>query len=233
MYLVPWNVETLAREQAHVVIAAHPHTRVYVFGAQHHALTLTLLGAVVSESEGAPRGWTDPGEAVQLLQQSSAHSRSLLWHPRAIGLQEPEPTTAHRLASLFSGPGFFSEVGVPSSLVRARDGFDQRPDETLCLPGPVPQLLQTQLGSTACSVVDVQATMSRPYATRSSVELTGLVRPSRVPVLSPSCRGCGAGLMADGCAFCGVGPRIGSNEPRRPAHRASADTPLSLEEEAA
>ena len=226
LYLVPTFLETSGREQAHVLIAAHPQTQVHVLAADHHALTLTLIGAVLAEFEGTPGGWTEPGEAVQLIRQSIAHSRSLLWHPRVVGLHEPQPTAGQRLSSVLRRPGFVSEVGVPDSLEPAREGIRPNPREAMCVAGPVPQLLSAHLEGLTFTEVDIASTVPGPYSTRGTVEIAGLVRPTRSAVAGPLCPSCAASRIGDLCVFCGVGPRVGSNEARRPVHRAAEDEDL-------
>ena len=214
--LTPWYAATAAKEQAHVMIAADPSIRVCVLPLFHHPLTLTLLGAVTVEAEGLPGGWADPGEAVQLLNQSAARSRSLVWHPRLWGLHDPRPTLGQLASGILPGHGFFAEVGAPAGYVRGRAGFPANPDEFLCGPGELPSALRHQLGSAAVARVDVTTSPHPAYATKGTVELTGLVRPLSPPRPAPPCPTCSVSLLATGCGFCGTGPQAS------PAHQPAA-----------
>lgn len=204
--LTPRHAEIAMREQAHVAIAGLPGLRVYVAAFDHHVLTLTLLGNQLAELEGKADGWSEPGEAVQLLRQAAANARSVLWYPRARRSGSTEPTIGQRLASVFGAPGFLAELGVPG-LVWARSGLTTRPDEVWCSAGNPPPTLVSQLGTTRCSPVPVTSTGGRPYAARGAVELTGLLWPGRAPLALAPCPSCSAALSTDGCAYCGTGPR--------------------------
>ena len=105
--LAPWYAESIAKEQAHVLIAAAPGTNVAVLTSRHHPLTLTLIGAAVQQTTGAD---PDPGVVVALVNASMARSRSLVWYPRVWGLREPVPTALQLLASTFGSPGYFREI---------------------------------------------------------------------------------------------------------------------------
>ena len=74
-----------AREQAHVVVASHRDVRVGVLVLDHHALTLTLIGAAVLALRDTPSGWSEPGAGVQLVHQAAVRSRSIVWHPKVLG----------------------------------------------------------------------------------------------------------------------------------------------------
>lgn len=217
----PWYAASVVREQAHVLVAAQPDTRVCVLPLRHHVLTLTLLAAVAQEFEGAPNGWSDPGGAVQMIKQAAALSRSLVWYPRAWGLIEPEASMGQRAASFFRPRGYFTEIGA-AGLVEGRAGLTRTPDETLWSLGEPPALLRTQLGSETCSPVAVTVADGGPYAARHAVELTGLVRPTRRPVQGEPCSSCSARRSAAECFFCGVGPRTGLTQLRQ---RETADRP--------
>lgn len=215
--LTPWYAATAAKEQAHVTIAADPSIRICVLPLVHHPLTLTLLGAVTVELEGLAHGWSNPGEAVQLLNQSAARSRSLVWHPRLWGLHDPRPTLGQLASGLLAGRGFFAEVGAPAGYVRGRADFPTNPDELLCAPGDLPFTLRHQLGTAPVSRVDVTTQPHSSYATKGSVELAGLVRPLSRPRPAPPCPSCSVSLLATGCAFCGTGPQAPSTHAHRPA----------------
>jgi hypothetical protein len=224
--LTPWYAATAAREQAHVTIAADPSIRVCVLPLLHHPLTLTLLAAVTVEAEGLPGGWANPGEAVQLLNQSAARSRSLVWHPRLRGLRDPRPSLGQLASGILSGRGFFAEIGAPAGYVRGRAGFAANPDEFLCAPGELPSTLRNQLGSTAVARVDVTTSPHPAYATKGTVALTGLVRPLSPPRPAPPCPTCSVSLLATGCSFCGTGPRA-SNAHQPVAPRAGGSRSAS------
>jgi hypothetical protein len=210
LLLTPWYAEAMAREQAHVAIAAQPKVRISVAAFRHHTFTLTLLGAVLVERRGVPGGWTDPGGAIQLLRQAAAESRSLVWHPRVLRMPDPQPTIGQRLRSVFGAPGFFGDLDA-TGVTAGESGITTRPDEVLCCAGEPPALLRRQLEQLPCAVVDVRTEGPRPYGQRATVELTGLVRPSRVPLAYARCSSCSAQLVGGGCVFCGSGPRVAFN----------------------
>ena len=205
--LVPRHAATAARQQAHVAIAGRPELRVCVLPLDHHALTLTVIGATVLELEGPGRGWTDPGEAVQLLQQSAARSRSFVWYPRVLSLSDPAATWRQRVRSILGARGFFTELGSRTGLEPGRAGVSPRPDEVWYCAGPPPRLLQAQLGGQTWRALPVATEPSTPYATGTSVELTGLVQPPHPPITTGRCPSCSVRRTAGGCAFCGSGPR--------------------------
>ena len=225
--LAPWYAVSLVREQAHVLVAGQPHTRVCVLPFRHHVLTLTLLAAVAQELKGAPNGWSEPGGAVQMIKQAAALSRSLVWYPRAWGLDETEASVGQRAASLFRPRGYFTEIGA-AGLVEGRAGLTRTPDETLWSLGEPPALLRTQLSSDTCSPVAVTVADGGPYAARHAVELTGLVRPTRRPVQGEPCSSCSARRSAAECLFCGVGPRTGITQPRQRESADRLDQPISV-----
>jgi hypothetical protein len=214
--LAPWYAATSARRQAHVTIAAHPSARICVLPLLHHPLTLTLLGAVVVESEGLVDGWSDPGEAVQLLNQSAARSRSLVWHPRLWGLHDPKPTLGQLVSGLFTARGYYAEVGGPAGYLRGRAGFPDQPGEVVCAAGELPSTLRHQLAGSGVSVVGVSTEPHPAYMTKGSVAVTGLVRPLIPAGPAPACPSCSASLLTTGCAFCGCGPRAKVRPARQP-----------------
>ena len=204
--LTPAHRETDAREQAHVAVAAVPTLRVYVAALAHHALTLTLLGGLLTELEGQPEGWSDAGEAVQLLRRTAAASRSVLWYPRARTVGRTAPTFGQRLGSVFVAPGYFGEIDVPG-LVPGRQGMSARPDERWYSSGSLPATLRDQLGDTPVHETAISLGEPRPYAGRGTVELTAVVRPHARVVGEAPCPSCGTSAGAAGCVFCGSGPR--------------------------
>ena len=112
--------------------------------------------------------------------------------------------------------------------VERRAGLARTPDETLCSLGEPPALLRTQLGSETCLSVPVTVADDGPYAGRNAVELTGLVRPTRRPVLGEPCSSCSARRPAGECYFCGVGPRTVLTQPRQREAADRLDHSISL-----
>jgi hypothetical protein len=217
--LAPQYASSMAHEQAHVTIAAHPDIRVAVLPFDHHALTLTLMASAVLQLEGVPGGWSDPGEAVQLLMQSAARSRSLVWYPRVFGLSEPSPTWNQRARSLFSPSGYVTELGPAANLEPGLATWSGRREATWFSTGEVPRRLQSQPAAVAPSVVPVLTEINAPYATTASIELAVVVQPVRAPITTARCSACSVGRTAAGCAFCGSGPRPGWATTQAPAYR--------------
>jgi hypothetical protein len=224
--LVPRYAATAARQQAHVAIAGRPELRVCVLPLNHHALTLTVIGATVLELEGTERGWTDPGEAVQLLQQSAARSRSVVWYPRVLRLRDPAVTWRQRVRSMLGARGFFSELGSRTGLDPGRITTDWAsvsplstgsggPDGLWYCAGTPPRLLQSQLDGQALRVLPVATEPGNSYATGTSVELAGLVPPPHPPTTTGRCPSCSVLSTAGGCAFCGSGTVLAEGGARR------------------
>ncbi|GAA3707905.1 hypothetical protein GCM10022204_27420 [Microlunatus aurantiacus] len=212
MLLTPRHLERRAREQAHVVVATHPTVRVGVLVLDHHALTLTLIGAAVQALRDTQDGWSEPGAAVQLVGQAAARSRSIVWHPRVLRLRRPVPSLAQSAASLVRSGGYFVELGSDSGPSRGPGGFAPDGDEQLYAAEDVPALLRKQLGDNEPRLVSVGAETDAPYRTRRSVELCGLAGPSWPPLSQDDCEICGAARPLTGCLFCGTG-----SSPRPPA----------------
>lgn len=209
LLLTPQHTIAVAREQAHVLIAADPEVRVCVLPLPHHAFTLTLVAAaVLNDPTWAVHA--NPGAAVQLITQSAERSRSLVWYPRLWGLREPHPTLRQRMSSSVSTTGFFTEVGVAAGLIRS--GAESLPGlhELVCLPLDPPSPLHDQLGGARRVCVPVTDEPARPYGTKACVELTVLVGPAHGPFAGPSCTSCSATAVSGGCAFCGHGPWRGT-----------------------
>ena len=205
LVLAPRHLERSAREQAHVVVAAHPDIRVGVLPFDHHAFALTLIAASVLELRDTPSGWSEAGEAVQLVQQSAARSRSIVWHPRVLGLHRPVPSVAQSAASLFRAGGYFVELGAGTGPTRGARGFAPDGEEGLYVAGEAPPRLLTQLGDTVPEVVSLTTEGNAPYLTRRSVELCGLAGPSWAPLAQRPCEVCATGRPLTGCVFCGTG----------------------------
>lgn len=203
--LTPLHLELRARAQAHVVVAAHPQVRVAVVPLPHHALTLTLIAADVAREATGPGGWSDPGRTVRFAQESAEHSRSIVWHPRVLGLQQPVPSVGQSAASLLKGFGYFADLSAGGPLTRGKDGLLVEPPERLYLAGEAGSLLAGQLGQAEARSAAVTVEPQAPYRTNRSVELCALVQ-AQVPVTWPRrCEICSASQPETGCVFCGTG----------------------------
>jgi hypothetical protein len=199
--LAPWYAETTAKEQAHVLIAAVPGTRVAVITAQHHPLTLTLIGAATQQLAGPD---ADPGLVVSLINASVARSRSLVWYPRVWGLREPFPTASQLLASTIRSPGYFREIGTTPVLMSARTGSPVAQTDEVYVAGTSPGLLHRQLRGAVVRSAPIELESDQPYATKSAVHLTVLGGAVRSRISEPPCPSCGAQLVGGGCCFCGL-----------------------------
>jgi hypothetical protein len=198
--LAPWYAESIAREQAHVLIAAYPRTVVAVLTPRHHPLTLTLIGAAALQTAGRD---ADPGAVVALVNAGIARSRSLVWYPRVWGLKEPSPTGGQLLASTFRSPGFFREIATEPALVPAKAGSPVAPTEEVYVAGTSPTLLHRHLGGATVRLTPVELEPHQPYATKSAVPLTVLAGVGRTPGGEPACPSCGARRVGGACLFCG------------------------------
>ncbi len=205
LVLAPRHLERRTREQAHVVVASHPTVRVGVLVLDHHALALSLIGAAVEALRDTEAGWSEPGAAVQLVGQASARSRSLVWHPRVLGLRHPVPSLAQSAASLVRAGGYLVELGSDTGPSRGAAGFAPDGGEQLYAGAEPPTLLRKQLGETEARVVPVVSESDAPYRTRRSVELCGLAGPAWPPLAQIDCDSCGATRPPSGCLFCGTG----------------------------
>ncbi|WP_114559455.1 hypothetical protein [Desertihabitans aurantiacus] len=201
LVLTPQHLEVIAREQASVLVAAQPGRGVCVLALPHHALTLAVVASGVAHRVVG----SDPGRVVQEVLQVTAHSRSLLWHPRLAGLAEPRPGLGQVLAAAWPGRGYLATVGVPT-LVPDRAGLGHTSGEQWFCPAQVPQRLREVLLPTGVRAVEGHAVGRAPYATAASVELAGIVPVHTAVVPGPPCRSCGAGLVGPRCAFCNQGP---------------------------
>ena len=214
LLLAPAHRRGDAREQAHVLVAAAPESRVAVVALPHHALTLALVADdVLRRGAGDAAGHDgDPTAVLQLVLQSAARSRSLVWHPRLGGL-EAHPRTAGELAAdLGPARGWFAELGEAGPLAEqglavtpGRAGLRLAPGETVLHAGEAPRLLRAQLGDVRAVPVMVELAPA-PYRNRRGVELTVLVPPALPALDLPACGSCGAGLLDQQCPWCGHGP---------------------------
>jgi len=200
LLLAPWYAESIAKEQAHVLIAAAPRTAVAVLTPRHHPLTLTLIGAVAQQTAGAD---ADPGLVVALVKAAVARSRSLVWYPRVWGLREPVPTAGQLLASTFRSPGYFREIVTEAVLIPAKAGSPVAPTEEVYVAGSSPTLLHRHLGGAVVRLAPVDLEPHQPYATKSAVPLTVLAGVALPPGSEPPCPSCDARLVGGGCLFCG------------------------------
>jgi hypothetical protein len=200
LVLAPWYLAAVAREQAHVLVAAAPSTNVAVLTPRHHPLTLTLIGAAAQRTAGPD---ADPGLVVALAAGAAARSRSLVWYPRVWGLREPAPTAGQLLASTFGAPGYFREIGTETGLLPARRGVPARPTAEVCVAGSAPALLLRHLGNAVVRTATLTLDPHERYATRSSVPLTLLAAAPAPAWEEPPCAGCQARLAGGRCAFCG------------------------------
>jgi hypothetical protein len=224
LLLAPRHLERRAREQAHVVVAAHPDLRVGVIAFDHHPLALTLIAATVLELRTTPAGWSEAGEAVQLVRQAAVRSRSIVWHPRVFGLRRPVPSVAQSAASLIKGFGYFAEMGADGGPTRGASGYAPDGEEELYVSGEPPALLLTQLGEATPRMVAVTSEPLAPYRTRRSVELCGLAGPVWPPLAQETCDGCAASRPRSGCLFCGTGVDQRTT-PVQAGHRQPAPAP--------
>ena len=199
--LTPWYVQTVAKEQAHVLIAAAPGARVAVITAQHHALTLTLIAAAAQQLAGPD---ADPGLVVSLINGFMARSRSLLWYPRVWGLREPIPTASQLLASTIGSPGYFREIGTTPVLMSARTGSPVAQTDEVYVAGASPGVLHRQLRGAVVRSAPIELESDQPYATKSAVHLTVLSAAAQPRIGEPPCPSCGAQLVGGGCCFCGL-----------------------------
>lgn len=200
LYLVPQHTLASARGQAHVLLARHPEAYVCVLGSNHHPLTLALVGSLLGDL-GRNGGWSNPGHGVQLAHQALAGSRSLIWHRRLTGLEQPQPKPGQRWMSVLPGNGYLTELG--DDLVRPRpEQLELRPEELLFLAGEPPPQLAAALAGVRTQTVDVRTEPSAPYRGRGAVEMTAMLPlwPNNPSGLR--CQTCGAYQVGDWCAFC-------------------------------
>jgi len=200
LLLAPWYAESIAKEQAHVLVAHSPRTSVAVLTPRHHPLTLTLIAAAAQQTAGVD---ADPGLVVALVKTAAARSRSLVWYPRVWGLREPVPTAGQLLASTFRSPGFFREIATEPALVPARAGSPVAPTHEVHVAGKSPALLYRHLGGAVVRSAPIELEPRHPYATKSAMPLTVLAGTGLPAGSEPPCPSCDARLVAGGCSFCG------------------------------
>lgn len=202
LVLTPAHGLVAAREQAHVLVAAHPGVKVCVLPLDHHALTLTLIAYDLLSGAGTDG---DPSLVVLQVRRSAEVSRSLLWYPRLWGLSHPTPSVKQGLVDLVRRTGWFLELGGPGVIVSGRTAPPFEAADTVHHLADAPALMTGQLGG--ARAVEVPLHVERaPYWARTTVELTLLrVAPRPSSLLQP-CRDCGAGLLDGQCPFCGQGP---------------------------
>jgi hypothetical protein len=216
LVLTPRHLLLEAREQAHVLVAAHPNARVCVLPLDHHALTLVLIAEALAASPAADEGWVDPSEAVQLAQRYAARSESLVWYRTMWGLDEPTPTAGQLASGLFRRSGYIRELAADPAVIPARPGSPVALGATVHHVEGAPAQLGQQLGEV--DLVPVGVTVEPgPYSNRSSVELTLLAGSDSRSTRDHHCGSCGAGLVAGHCPFCGHGPWVAAPTPNRPA----------------
>ncbi|WP_375426525.1 hypothetical protein [uncultured Friedmanniella sp.] len=227
LLLTPRHHTTAAREQAHVLVAAHPLARVCVLPLDHHPLTLVLIAQALKSSSAAADGWPDPSAAVQLARRHAARSHSLVWYRRVWGLEEPSPRADQLVAGLLRRTGYVRDLAADPALVPARPGSPVPLGATVHHVAGAPALLAGQLG--AVTLVPVEVAVARaPYSTRSSVELTVLVTSTTRTCPQGRCGSCSAGLLDGLCPFCGHGPwRPASQAARAPTAEPVAQITLA------
>ena len=230
LLLAPRHHAAAAREQAHVLVAAHPVARVCVLPLDHHALTLVLVAEALASSDAAADGWPDPSEAVQLAQRYAARSHSLVWYRSLWGLEEPVPTAGQLAAQLFRRVGHVRELAAAPAVVPARPGSPVPLGATVHHVEGAPALLAEQLGEVDLAGVALDVEPA-PYSTRTSVELTLLAGTRSRIAGRPRCASCGSGLLSGQCPFCGHGPwtpalPLAPAGRRQPASAATGTTPV-------
>lgn len=202
LVLAPRHALVAAREQAHVLIAAHPGVKVCVLPLDHHALTLTLIAYDLLSGAGTDG---DPSLVVLQVRRSADASRSLLWYPRLWGLAHPTPSVRQGLLDLVRRTGWFLELGGPAVIFSGRTDPSFEAADTVHHLAGAPGLMTGQLGGARALEVPVEVERA-PYWARTTVELTLLRVAPRPTTLLPPCRDCGAGLLDGQCPFCGQGP---------------------------
>ncbi|MGI3779966.1 MAG: hypothetical protein ACRYG2_04235 [Janthinobacterium lividum] len=202
LVLTPSYGLVAAREQAHVLVAAHRETKVCVLPLDHHALTLTLIAYDLLSGTGTDG---DPSQVLLQVRRSADTSRSLLWYPRLWGLTQPSPSLRQSLADAVRRTGWFQELDGRGEVVSGRTNPPFEATDTVHHLSGAPALLVEQLGGARALEVPLEVERA-PYWARSTVELTVLRPAPRPQELLRPCRDCGAGLLDGLCPFCGHGP---------------------------
>ena len=122
--LCPTGDLQLARSQAHVLVSAHPRSRVAVLGFDHHPLTLTLIAAAVRAQH---RPDEDPGRITAAIRRAAARSRSLVWYSRVVRLRPPQPSLGQVLHGLVRSSGYFLELGPDAAVLAGSRGAPSIP----------------------------------------------------------------------------------------------------------
>lgn len=204
LYLVPRHALVSARKQAHVLLAQARNTSVCVLAGDHHPLTLALVGSLVADL--ARNGvWSNPGHGVQLAQQALADTRSLVWHPRLSGVQQPQPKAGQRWMSLLPGRSYLTRLG-DDTVRRTPARLEIRPQETVYTSSEPPAQLAAALSGLQVNRVDIQTDAAGPYRGRGAIELTTMPPLWPSGPVGPICAGCGAYQVGDWCAFCNHRP---------------------------
>jgi hypothetical protein len=213
LVLTPAYGLVAAREQAHVLVAAHREVKVCVLPLDHHALTLTLIAYDLLSETGTDG---DPSQVLLQVRRSAEASRSLLWYPRLWGLAEPPASLGQGLADLVRRTGWFLELGSRREVFSGRQAPPfEATDKVHRLAAAAPALLTQQLGD--ARVIEVPLEVERtPYWARTTVELSVFSPAPRPQELLQACRDCGAGLLDGLCPYCGQGPAL-VREVRPPA----------------
>ncbi len=211
--LCPTRDLQVVRSQAHVLVSAHPRSRVAVLGFDHHPLTLTLIAAAV-HAQHAPD--EDPGRITAAIRRAAARSRSLVWYPRVVRLRDPQPTVGQLLHGLVRSSGYFLELGPQAALVAGSRGAPLDPGAEVYLAEDPPELLTRQVSRTLRSV-PVELVPGQPWWAPGCIPLGVLVTTTAGPY-GTTCRICGAEQALGGCVFCGTGPdRLETVPARQPA----------------
>jgi len=222
--LCPTDDLPAVRSQAHLLISAHPRSRVAVLGFDHHPLTLTLIAAAV-QAQHAPD--EDPGRVTAAIRRAAVRSRSLVWYPRVLRLRAPQPTIGQLLHGLVRSSGYFLELGPQAALVAGRRGTPLGPGDEIYLAEDPPDLLTRQMSQSVRSV-PVELAPGQSWWAPGCVPLAVLVTAAAGPYGS-ACRICGAEQALGGCVFCGTGPDRLETVPARQSAAATAAEQLVTE----
>jgi hypothetical protein len=199
--LCPTHDLPVVRSQAHVLVSAHPRSRVAVLGFHHHPLTLTLVAAAVRAQHPAD---DDPGRVSAALRRAAARSRSLVWYPRVVRLGSPQPSIGQGIHGLVRSSGYLLELGPQAALTAGRRSAPLDLGRQVFSAEEPPELLTGQV-SPVPTVVPVDLVPGQPWWAPGCVPLGVPVTTSAGPT-GATCRICGAERELGGCVFCGTGP---------------------------